>query len=329
MSVNLPQNTENQEIDLSQISNKIGSLFQNFSALIFRCIQFFIRNVIVIIALLIVGIGLGFFLDTTQKTYDQQIIVAPNFKSSDYLYAKIDLINAKIIEGDTLFLKNSVGLKKPKTIKGIKIEPITDVYKFIENKTENFELIKLMAEDGDIKKILEDNLTSKNYTNHEIVITTNDLITEKSTIEPILNFLNESDYFKKVQIEELKNAQIKLSKNDTIIAQIDAVLKGFSSDVNSRKQSDKLVYYNENTQLNDIIKTKGDLIYQQGVLRVDLIGMDKVIKENSATLNKQHQSFIGGKLKLILPFLLILFFIIWSLFINFYKKQAAKQKLDN
>ena len=226
MSVNLPNNNaENQEIDLSQISNKIGSLFQNFNTLIFRCIQFFIRNRIVIIILLIVGIGLGFFLDTTQKKYDQQIIVAPNFKSADYLYSKIDLINSKILEEDTLFLKNSVGLKKPKTIKGIKIEPITDVYKFIENKTENFELIKLMAEDGDIKKILEDNLTSKNYTNHEITINSNELITEESTIQPLLNFLNESDYFKRVQIEELKNAKIKLSQNDSIIAQIDAVLK--------------------------------------------------------------------------------------------------------
>ena len=327
MSENLPQNTENQEIDLSQISKKIGSLFQDFSALIFRSIQFFIKNGLLIVVLLILGIGLGFYLDATQKTYDHQIIVAPNFKSTDYLYSKIDLINSKIIEGDTLFLKNNVGLKHPKTIKGIKIEPITDVYKFIENKTENFELIKLMAEDGDIKKILEDNLTSKNYTNHEIVVNTNELINEESTIQPLLNFLNESDYFKKVQIEELKNTQIKLSKNDTIIAQIDAVLKGFSSDVNRNQQSDKLVYYNENTQLNDIIKTKEGLIIQQGILKVDLIGMDKIVKENSATLNKQHKSVIGGKLKFILPVLLVLFFILWSLFSNFYKKQSINQQL--
>jgi hypothetical protein len=59
-----------------------------------------------------------------------------------------------------LFLKNSVGLKHPEILKGIKIKPIIDVYKFIENQTENFELIKL-AEAGDINKILEDNLTSK------------------------------------------------------------------------------------------------------------------------------------------------------------------------
>ncbi|WP_245709579.1 hypothetical protein [Flavobacterium degerlachei] len=267
------------------------------------------------------------FLDKTQKKFDHQIIVTPNFKSADYLYSKINLLNAKIIERDTAFLKRSVGLKHPEILKGIKIKPITDVYKFIENKTENFELIKLMAEAGDINKILEDNLTSKNYTNHEIIVKTDELASDESTIQPILNFLNESDYFKKIQIEEFKNTQIKLSQNDTIISQIDAVLNGFSSSVNRNQQSDKLVYYNENTQLNDVIKTKEALIYQQGVLRVDLIGMDKIIKENSATLNIENRSSINGKLKLVLPILFLLSFIFIHLFLKYYKSQMRKAQL--
>jgi hypothetical protein len=128
MSTNVPQhNTEEQEIDLSQISKKIGSVFQAFQAFLFNGIQFFVKNGIVIIILLIVGFGLGFYLDINKKTYDHQIIVTPNFKSTDYLYSKIDLINSKIIKGDTVFLKNSIGLKHPKIVKGIKIEPITDV----------------------------------------------------------------------------------------------------------------------------------------------------------------------------------------------------------
>jgi hypothetical protein len=75
-----------------------------------------------------------------------------------------------------------------------------------------------MAEAGDINKILEDNLTSKNYTNHEIIVRTDELAFDESTIQPILNFLNESDYFEKIQIEEFKNTQIKLNQNDTIIS---------------------------------------------------------------------------------------------------------------
>jgi uncharacterized membrane protein len=327
MSTNVPHNQENQEIDLFQVFKSVGRFFEKINAGIFRCIQFFVKNAIVIIVLMIVGIGLGFYLDKTQKKFDHQIIVTPNFKSADYLYSKINLINAKIIEGDTAFLKKTVGLKHPEILKGIKIKPITDVYKFIENKNENFELIKLMAEAGDINKILEDNLTSKNYTNHEIIVKTDELASDESTIQPILNFLNESDYFEKIQIEEFKNTQIKLSQNDTIISQIDAVLNGFSSAVNRNQQSDKLVYYNENTQLNDVIKTKEALIYQQGVLRVDLIGMDKIIKENSATLNIENTSSVNGKLKFVLPVLFLCLFILIHLFMAYYKSQMKRAQL--
>jgi hypothetical protein len=148
-----PQNNDNQEIDLSLVSKKIGSIFENLFTQIFKGFLFFKRNILWVGILFVLGAGLGFYLDKTSKSYDNQLIVIPNFGSTDYLYAKIDLINSKIEEGDTVFLKNVLQLKEPRTIKKIEIKPITDVYKFIDNKAQNFELIKLMAEDGDIKTV--------------------------------------------------------------------------------------------------------------------------------------------------------------------------------
>ena len=103
-------NLENQEIDLFQISKKIGSFFNGIKTWLFQAIQFFIRNRIIVSILLIIGIGLGVYLDQTQKNYEHQIIVEPNFKSTDYLYSKIDLLASKLAEGDTAFFK-SIGIK--------------------------------------------------------------------------------------------------------------------------------------------------------------------------------------------------------------------------
>lgn len=239
MNKNQPNNQEDQEIDLMQISKKIGSFFQNINTFLFNCIQFFVKNAIVISILLVIGVGVGLYLDVTKKIYNHQITVTPNFGSTDYLYSKIDLIESKIQEGDTVFLKEVLGVKKPKAIVKIEIKPITDVYKFIENKTENFELIKLMAEDGDIKKVLEENLTSKNYKFHTITFQTKHIITEKSAIEPILHFLNESEYYSKVQKEIVNNVQLKMIQNDTIIAQINGVLSGFSNTAKGTKSNNK------------------------------------------------------------------------------------------
>nr|WP_315179380.1 hypothetical protein [uncultured Flavobacterium sp.] len=327
MNKNQPNNQEDQEIDLTQISKKIGRLFESINTFLFRCIQFFVKNAIVILILLAIGVGLGFYLDVTKKTYDHQIIVTPNFESTDYLYSKIDLIESKIKEQDTVFLKEIVGIKNPKEIIKIDIKPITDVYKFIENKTENFELIKLMAEGGDIKKILEDNLTSKNYSLHTITFKTKSQTNNTETVQPILIYLNETDYYKKVQKETVNNIQIKMIQNDTIISQINGVLNGFSNMVNGAQKSDKLVYYNENTQLNDVIKTKETLINEQGIHRIELVGLDKIIKDNSSTLNIENTNSVNGKLKLVLPVLFLLSFILIRLFLAYYKIQLGKSKM--
>lgn len=318
------QYNDSQEIDLSQISKRIGSFFENIATSIFRGILFVKRNIVIIAILLIVGVALGYYLDKTSKSYDSKIIVKPNFGSNDYLYEKINLINSKVVDGDTLFLKNVVGIKNPKKFGKIEVTPIIDVFKFIEGKDENFELIKLMSEDGDIKKVLSDKITSKNYPYHEISFSTSEITSNEKTIEPLLKYLNNSKYYLQLQKEFVNNIKVKMVKNDSIISQIDGVLNSFS---NKKIGNDKLIYYNENTQLNDIIKTKDALVNEQGYNRVELINILQIIKECSTTINIKNTQSVNGKLKLILPILFIFIFILIGFIKSFYRKQLAKSKL--
>jgi hypothetical protein len=55
-----------------------------------------------------------------------------------------------------------------------------------------------------------------------------------------------------------------------------------------------------------------------------LISLDKIVKDNSSTLNIENKSSVNGKLKLVLPILFILCFILLQIFITFYRKQALK-----
>ncbi len=318
------QNTEDQEIDLSQISKKIGNFFEKISTSIFRGFLFFKRNILWVGILFILGLGIGLYLDRTTKVYDNEIIVSPNFGSIDYLYAKIELISSKINDNDTIFLKEIVGIKEPKKLKKIEIIPITDVYKFINNSDKNFEFVKLLAEDGDIKKIVKENLTSKNYPYHLISFTTDKQTSNEKTVEPLLNFLNNSDYFKIIQKEYLNNVKVKMIQNDSIISQINGLLNAFSTTANGSQKSDKLVYYNENSQLNEVIKTKDELVNEQGSHRIELVNFDKIVKDNSITLNIKNTQAINGKMKFLLPLLFIAIFILVGYFKSYYKHQMTK-----
>jgi hypothetical protein len=144
---------------------------------IFRAIQFVIKHVVVIGILFAIGVGLGLYLDKTQKTYDHQIIVQPNFGSVDYLYAKVDLLESKILEKDTVSLRKSACMTR--ALSRIDIKPVVDVYRFINTSEQNFELLKLMSEDSDIKKIVEERATSKNYPYHVISLKTKARISYK------------------------------------------------------------------------------------------------------------------------------------------------------
>ena len=332
MSTNLPNNQENQEIDLSMISAKINGFFDGIYSKIYRTILYFQKNAKIIITLFVIGAGLGLYLDTTSEHYSHEIVVIPNFESTDYLYSKIDLIQSKIKERDTVFFK-SIGISSPKNLVQIEIEPIVDIYTFVNKgqpvagnvqNSQNFELVKLLAEDGDIKKVVADEITSRNYANHKISIKTKDKISNKNTLEPLLNYLNTNDYFNNIKESKINSINIKISENQGIISQINGLINQFSSAINSPQKSDKLVYHNENTQLNDVLKNKENLISETAYLKLQLIDFSKTIKDTSSVINIKDNEKLNNKLKFFLPLIFIFIFIFVGFVKNFYKKEALK-----
>lgn len=324
-------NSDNQEIDLSMLSKKISGFFDGIATLIFNSILFFKRNLLWFCGLTVIGVGIGVYLDTTNKSYDSKIIVRPSFGSTDYLYSKIELLNSKIKENDTLFLK-SIGILKPKNLNLIEIEPVIDIYSFVNNNpgssntqnSQNFELVKLLAEDSDINKTIKDKVTSKNYSSHKIHIRTKGYISDNKMIVPILNYLNQNEYFETLRKTQIQNVTIKMVKNEEIINQINGLLNEFSTTTKTNQKSEKLVYYNENTQLNDIIKTKENLLFELANQRMELTSLDKFIKKTSSVVNIKNENVTNGNLKFVLPIFFIFGFIFIHLFSKFYNKQALK-----
>jgi hypothetical protein len=326
------QNNDNQEIDLSQISNKINGFYHSFLNSIFKGILFVKKNILIFILLIIIGVGLGFYLDSNFKSYDSEIIVAPNFGSTDYLYSKIDLLNSKIIANDTFFLK-SIGLKKVDHLKSVQVEPILDIYTFVNNNTaiagnaqntQNFELVKLLSEDGDINKVIKDKLTSKNYYHHTIIISTDRIVESKNIVDPIIKYLNTDDYYSKIRQTTIDNIKIKMAKNDELGVELNELISKLSLALNNNNKNNNLVYYNENTPLTSLIERKVSLVNELAVQKLDLINFDSFIKETSRVTNIKKTKGLNGKMKLFLPIMFVFLFLISILFIKFYKKQAVK-----
>jgi hypothetical protein len=322
--MNTKPTLQDDEINLSQLANGVSTLFQRMGTGIFKSTRFFVQYKWILSLLLIGGFATGVLIETVKTSYDHYILVEPNFGSTDYLYAKVDEINAKIKEQDTVYLK-SIGISKPKDIFKIEVKPIVDVYRFVSRNEQNFELLKLMSDDSDINKIIEDKPTSKNYSYHLIQLSTKQKTNKSQLIVPILAHLNNSDFYKQIQKGYILNQQIKMKANEVLIAQIDGYLNGLASGTPSAS-GEKMVFYTEKTQLNDVIQTKDNLVKEQGNLRIEKISLDKIIKDNHITLNTEASGKLNSALKFILPLFFIALFIFFKNFILFYRKESLKMQ---
>lgn len=321
-----PTNTEYQEIDLRQVNEKVKGAVNRLGNLFFRGYLFVKRNFIVIAVLFVLGAVAGYYIDKKDKYYDHQIIVMPNFGSVDYVYSKIKLINSKIKEKDTAFIK-SIGIKQPKKLLEVEISPINNVYDFVNQRETNFELLKLMAEDGTISKVVEDNITSKNYSYHRILLSTKGRSDDEKLINPLMKYLNDNAYYAVIRQEQLKNLEIKLTSNDSIIKQIDGILNNFSTGSRNSGASGGSLVYNENTELSEIIKRKDELINEKAILNISKINYGAVVKETSVSLNILNKDGVNGKTKFVLPLLLIAAYCFVVVLIKSFRKQLRLRNI--
>ena len=312
-------NSQEQEIDLSQIGKSISKVFQKAVNRCFDLLFFIQKKLIIVFILLVIGGGLGFYLDK-EPNYTSDVVVIPNFGSNEYLYDKINLMSLKLKEKDQAFF-TKIGIKNIKDFISIEIEPINGIYDFI-NKQEhknNFDFIKLMAEDGDIEKVLQDKTTSKNYYLHGINIKTAIVYNQKDLIDPILNFLQQSEYFLKLQKIQQYNLEEKLAANKSIIAQIDQIVLSLN-----QNKTGSSVSISENTGLSDLIEKKDYLILENQKLSTNRLEFEKIIKDQDIVLNQMNTSGANNKMKFILPLLFVLFYLLGYWFSIVFKQQKQR-----
>ena len=258
-----------------------------------------------------------------KKKYEHELSLIPNFGSNEYLYKKIDELDTKLREKDPVFFKN-LGIKNYEDIISIKIEAFPAVYNFINNKEQenNFELIKLLGEDGDLGKILTDDMTSRNYYHHKVSIVTKGMWKREELVDPILNYLNKSEYFIEQQKTHQQNLEEKLVLNDSLIKQVDKIIALLSSNTKGGAN----VSISENSSIPELVNKKDNLISESHYLKTSKIIYDKIIKEESSILNiRKYVPFILNS-KVLLPIGLVLIYLFGLSFLKIYKKQKIRIK---
>jgi hypothetical protein len=297
----------NDEIDLGYLFNKMSSGFRNLVRLFFGAIAFFLKYKYIIAILFIGGFILGYFADKYgEEVYNNELIVIPNFESTQYLYDKVEALSAKLKDNDTLFLKKIIG-PYYKDLKELEAEPIVDVFTFITGNPNRVDLFKAITTKQDVSDYVEDPQNFQYYKYHHIDIKIKGKEHSNEIINGIVEYFNESAHFNEYMEVGRMNTKFRIAASELTISQIDTILKTTSRIQNSNGSLPS-VLVSDNSQLNDLIESKGSLAYSLLRLNMQKIDEQYIIKVASANYDISEDSVfnLGNKVKY--PILLILLF---------------------
>lgn len=301
--------TENNqdEIDLGYLFRKISSLFKSLIRLLFMVIAFFIKYIIIILVLIIVGVVVGYFIDkNTTKVYNNELIVIPNFESTQLLYDKVDALSAKIKDRDTVFLKESIG-PYYKELRSLEAEPIVDIFNYASATRERVDLFKALTDKRGIPDYLKDQQNFQYFKYQHVTVKIKGKEHSKEIINAIEKYFNDSQHFSEYMEVGKRNTEFRIETSENMISQIDTILKATSL-LEKNKSTSPAVMVNDNSQLNDLFESKKRLLYN--LLKLNMLKVDEqnIIKIAAVNYNVSDFSGINISNKVKYPLLLVLLF---------------------
>lgn len=311
-----PQNqSNNQEIDIMLFFNKVIRLI---AITLFNILSFLKKYYLVIIILLVIGYTASYFLKKNiTHIYRNEVIVIPNFDSSDYLYSMIENINSKIKVRDSTYF-NNMRITNYNKLKRLEIQPIIDIYSFLSKQKENYDIFKILADNKNINNLVKDYTINKKYKYYKINIYLYGKEESAAIIQKILAYINENVYYNNYKVVNIAFTENKIEQNNQMITQIDNLLKAQS---NLEKNNSQLFVLENHTNLNNLFETKEKLIKDINTLKLNLIAQQKII--NDIVIN--HDILYQNKLLFLIKMIPIL---LLSCFFGFFLLKTLYKKLE-
>ncbi|WP_225035926.1 hypothetical protein [Winogradskyella sp. SM1960] len=254
MSEKLPQQPQNEEVDLGQLFNAIGRLFEKlfafigrlfksaFSAIIYLIKPLFIYFKFVAVAV-VISMVLGFILEQTKEpTYYSNMVVRPHFDSKYQLFSNINYFNSLISSQNVDELSNifEIDTAKAKALIGFNLEagPETQNDLFVEYG----EYVK------GIDTSLVDELSYADYINNRSLMSGNLFtINARSHTQDVFTHLKkgfrktfENDFSKQQKQVRDTTVYIKRLTYTTQLSRLDSIQKTYLEVLRNQSKNNKL-----------------------------------------------------------------------------------------
>ena len=315
---------ENEELDIVVLIEKIKLILLSILLQIFRRSKNFLSEWKRLLAVILVGVLLGYFLTDNDKPSSKEatVLVKINFDAGNYVYDTVDLINLKISSEDTDFFTQEIKLNEDETIDEVSISPVIDIKDIMAKDIQANEIRALFEnleyEDG--FSVTEGFKSDYDYHFIKVNVSNNSSI---ETINKVIDYFNNNPLFAELKERNLQRISSIISDNEQTIKQIDKLLEYYTTETSANNS--QLYIDNKNLRPNDLIKTKITLQSEnQELKRESLTSKETVITINESNVLIENNSLASNKM-VYYPFLFLLIYLIVSILIGLY---SYLDKLD-
>ena len=315
---------ENEELDIIVLIEKIKLMLLSILLQIFRRSKNFLSEWKRLLAVILVGVLLGYFLTDNDKPSSKEatVLVKINFDAGNYVYDTVDLINLKISSEDTDFFTQEIKLNEDETIDEVSISPVIDIKDIMAKDIKANEIRALFEnleyEDG--FSVTEGFKSDYDYHFIKVNVSNNSSI---ETINKVIDYFNNNPLFAELKERNLQRISSIISDNEQTIKQIDKLLEYYTTETSANNS--QLYIDNKNLRPNELIKTKITLQSEnQELKRESLTSKETVITINESNVLIENNSLASNKM-VYYPFLFLLIYLIVSVLIGLY---SYLDKLD-
>ena len=315
---------ETEELDIIVLIEKIKLMLLSVCLQIFRRSKNFLSEWKRLLAVILAGVLLGYFLTDNDKPSSKEatVLVKINFDAGNYVYDTVDLINLKISSEDNDFFTQEIKLNEDETIDEVSISPVIDIKDIMAKDIQANEIRALFEnleyEDG--FSVTEGFKSDYDYHFIKVNVSNNSSI---ETINKVIDYFNNNPLFAELKERNLQRISSIISDNEQTIKQIDKLLEYYTTETSANNS--QLYIDNKNLRPNELIKTKITLQSEnQELKRESLTSKETVITINESNVLIENNSLASNKM-VYYPFLFLLIYLIVSVLIGLY---SYLDKLD-
>jgi len=317
-----------EEIDLMQILNSYKKVLIRILILFFNAWNFILGKWKIIISLLIIGVLLGYFLQSSYiPNKKADILLKVNFEATDYLYKEVDLINAKIGQKDSVFL-TKLGLSINRLeIKSLEVKPVVNLNDVVKKYGGNERALESLLKNIEFKEeelILTETFIS-DYKYHTINFKLSNNATLKS-VSSVIEYFNSNELLEKLRIKKTENLKNRIIYNNKTITQIDALIETYNSNKSITSSPNEIFVVDKNFNMDLILTNKMTLQRENEYLSQELIYLEDIF----VVINKPQLINVDNKLNknkmIYYPILLIGIFLFLATLkhLFYYLKEIAE-----